>query len=98
MAEIPTQKVIKLDCYGIEITLGVVDPRGPGSQTAHNGGTIKSELKEGGDGQNELYAAAIDGLESLILGLAVAGENVETDAFARAVETAVDAISNNYDD
>jgi hypothetical protein len=42
------------------------------------------------------YEAAIDGFESLILGLACAGVDISTEQFREGVVSAVDAIGNNY--
>ena len=80
-------KNIKLPCYGIKIKLS-------------NGGvgTITSDLhKTAGDypiTANE-YDASINAIESLILAHAVAGINVESPAYIKGIETAVEAISNN---
>jgi hypothetical protein len=41
------------------------------------------------------YNAAMDGLESLILGLASAGIDVSTEAFKTGIQSAVEAINNN---
>jgi len=77
-------KTIDLNCFGIVVTLD-----GDGA------GTITSELKD--QGMNlEQYNAAIDGLESVILAHACAGIDVTTSAYLEGVETAVEAITNNY--
>jgi hypothetical protein len=49
-------------------------------------------------GDNELYQAAIDGMESLLLALYSAGIDCSTTAVREAVETAFEAIGNNYGD
>ena len=41
------------------------------------------------------YNSAIDGMESLILACACSGVDVESTAFLEAIETALEAISNN---
>jgi hypothetical protein len=115
-------KIIKLPCYGIEITLGEVDSERHGTRgaTPYMGGTITSELREpcthcgqpgcdsdcdgsqGADDEHEWdegraqFNAAIDGIESMILALAVAGVDVETPAVVEAIESAIDAIGNKF--
>ena len=42
------------------------------------------------------YAAAIDGLESLILAHACAGIDISSSAYVEGIETAVEAIVNNF--
>lgn len=42
------------------------------------------------------YNAAIDGLERLVLAQACLGINVQTPAYLEALETAIDAIGNEY--
>lgn len=64
-----------------------------------NIGSIISEglhLAEGDEEHNEEYEAAIDGIESLILGLACAGVEVSTEQFKKGVVSALDAIGNQY--
>jgi hypothetical protein len=115
-------KIIKLPCFGIQITLGEVDSAREGThgKTCHTAGTIQSDLKEpcthcgqpdcnddcdgsqGADEENHRDAgraqfnAAIDGIESLVLALAVAGVNVEAPEVLQAIESAVDAIGNQF--
>ena len=57
-------------------------------------GQITTDLKSS-DIDDELYNAAIDGIESLILAQACAGIDVQSDAYLEALDTAIDAISNN---
>lgn len=56
--------------------------------------SIQSNLHETGD-NCELYNAAIDGIESLILALSCAGIDAGSKEFVGAVKTAVDACANN---
>ncbi len=44
-----------------------------------------------------LNTAAIDGMESLILALACAGQDVKSPQFIEAIQTTLDAIGNQYD-
>ena len=87
----PAGRTIRLPCYGITITL----TRGnradkPGS------GAIASDLHAAGTASNRQFkAAAIDGLESLILAHACAGVDVESPAYVEGIETAVEAIANH---
>lgn len=77
-------KDINLPCYGVTIHL----------DEDSGCGTIASTLKDPNDTQHTQLSAAIDGLESLILGHACAGVDVESPAYIEGIETAVDAISN----
>lgn len=56
------------------------------------GGTVSTTFGE--DGETE-YNAAIDGIESLLLALAIAGVDIETAQFREAIETAIEACANN---
>lgn len=44
-----------------------------------------------------LYNFAVDGLESYLLALSMAGVDVSTDAFKEALQTTLDAIANNVE-
>jgi hypothetical protein len=46
--------------------------------------------------EDNLYNAAVDGVESLVLALACAGVDIERPQIKTAVQTAVDAIGDNY--
>ena len=85
---------IRLPCYGITICLDrKLSVKEPGS------GTITSDLKQdtnAEDANYAEYAAAIDGLELLVLAHACAGIDVASPAYVEGIETAVDAIANNY--
>lgn len=77
---------INLPCYGIVVTI-----------TGRNSGTIRSDLsKTKNPDALTAYDAAIDGIESMILAHACAGVNIEGLAYVEGIETAVDAILNNY--
>lgn len=58
-------------------------------------GQITSDLKSHDEDAGE-FNAAIDGMESLILALAVNGFDVESPKFAQAVQTTLDAIGNQF--
>jgi len=77
---IGTPDTIELPCYNITISLD-----------GNGYGTITSSLK----GDDEIYNAAIDVLESTILAHACAGINVSAPAYIEGIETAVDAIVNH---
>jgi hypothetical protein len=82
---------IRLPCYGITLMLAREnDAEEPGS------GSIVSDLRDPDTAANQQYNAAIDGLESLILAHACAGVDVESSAYVEGIETAVDAIANEY--
>jgi hypothetical protein len=87
-------KTIHLPCFGIIVNLGDEDPEHPGMFL---GGSITSDLKDSGeDRPNDEYDAAVDGLESLVLGHAVAGVNIEDPAYLEGIDAAADAIMNHH--
>ena len=75
---------IELPCFGI-----VVNVTGDGC------GTIASDLHDNENIADFEYEAALFALESLILAHACAGINIESPAYIKGIETAVDAIGNN---
>ena len=77
-------RTIQLPCYGITVT------------REGKGGTCISELHENVSKRNKQYHAAIDALESLILAHACAGVDIETPAYLEGIETAVEAVVNEY--
>ena len=77
-------RIIELRCFGIK----VIENDGSGR--------IQSDLHTGSDDGNSEYEAAINALESLILGHACAGIDIGSPAYVEGIETAVEAISNNY--
>ncbi|MHC4224770.1 MAG: hypothetical protein ACYSUN_12325 [Planctomycetota bacterium] len=90
---------MELPCFGIVVTL-LPDMTEKGKY----GGSIVSNLKEedfkiSDEDDNRLrdeYGAAIDGLESLILGHACAGIDITSPAYIEGIETAESAIGNNF--
>jgi hypothetical protein len=86
-------KTINLGCFGIEIELEEVNQEG-----IARGGTIRSDLKEEGQPNNWPFNAAMDALESIVLGHACAGVDVESYAYIEGIEIAVDSIANNFID
>lgn len=81
---------IKLPCFGIIVSL-----------TGDGGGDISSDLKEHTAEEatdawlDEIeYNCMIDGIESMILGHAVAGIDIETPAYIEGIETAVQGCAN----
>ena len=82
-------RTIRLPVCGITISLERENGQKPST------GSISSDLKEPDD---DLYNAAIDGLESLILAHACAGIDVRSPAYVEGVETAVDAVANNIEE
>ena len=94
-------KTLRLQFHGYAFTfqLGAADPQHPGR---FSGGTIQSQgLKSALDidcdtcADTDAGEAALDGLESLLLAMAVEGIDLRTPAMRRALEAAVDAIGNN---
>lgn len=97
-------KTIELPCHGIVITL---DGTGGGSissdlheelwdpQSAPD--SIEEEKMEDENAEKAEHNAAVDGMESLILALACTGQyDLTCPSFIEAVETAAQAIGNNY--
>lgn len=79
-------KTIKLSCFDIVVTL-----------TGDGGGTITSDLGvEAKDPADEKYNAAMDGIESMVLGHAIAGIDIESPAYIEGIETAVQSCANNF--
>lgn len=65
--------------------------------TSIKGDNLKSdaEIQNNPDEAAE-YNAAIDGIESLVLALACKGIDVETPAFADALQTAIEVVANHF--
>lgn len=80
--------IITLPVFNILIT---ITPDG-------GGGSISSpQLKtEHEDEEDELYNAAMDGIEAMILAHAIAGVDVESPAYIEGIETAVEGCANNF--
>ena len=77
-------KVIDTGVFGIKVEL------------EGKNGIITSDLKVNESDESDVaYNAAIDGLESLILGHACAGIDITSPAYLEGIESAVDGISNN---
>ena len=75
---------IQLPCYGITVT------------EKNKSGVCKSDLHGNVSKRNKQYHAAINALESLILAHACAGVDIETPAYLEGIETAVEAVVNEY--
>lgn len=99
-------KTITLPCYGIVVNLTDYDPKAPDHWL---GGAIASDLHEASphalvqlaedeaDRENRFcYDAGIDALESMILGHACAGIDIESPAYLEGIETAVNALAANF--
>jgi len=78
---------------GIE---GIIIYRGESDENGRYFGRIQSDLKD--NNRRSCYNAAIDGFESFLLALACEGYDVTDTKFKDAVQTAIDAIGNNYGD
>ena len=59
-------------------------------------GTITSDLKQGTTAEDMEYVAAINALESLVLAHACTGIGVTAPAYIEGIETAVEAVANQY--
>jgi hypothetical protein len=80
-------KTFKLPIFGIVVE---TDGKGSGSITSTD---LKTVLY---DSEDELYNAAMDGVESLILAHACAGVDITTPEYLEGIETAVDACASNF--
>lgn len=75
--------------YHLEIDGETIDV-----QVEEDGGLITSSISEGVD--DPQLAAALDGLESLILAHACEGIDITSPAYKEGIQTALEAIGNNY--
>jgi hypothetical protein len=103
-----SDKTVKLPCFGIVVELTEIELHSL-TPNRYNGGSITSDLKEDypiaeydlpeekkeAEIEIDLYNSAMDALESIILGHACAGEDIESLAYIEGIETAVQACSNN---
>jgi hypothetical protein len=81
------QTTIELPVYGIVLTL---DADG-------NGGTISDDIHEEDEDEDaEMYNCAIDGITSMILAHACAGVDIMSPSYLEGIETAVEAVSNQF--
>ncbi len=79
---------VELGFYGITITYSLLDI---------NGCAITSSMKECPENpENEAFNAAVDGLESLILGHFAAGLDVRSDAYLEGIDTAYTALGEQF--
>jgi len=87
--------VIITDCYGIVVNL--FDPSLHAlTPTTYGGGDITSDLHECEDDHEFFdYNCAMDGIESMILGHAIAGIDITTPAYKEGIESAVQGCANN---
>lgn len=81
-------RTITLPIFGIVVEI---------SENNSNATISSTDLKTvNNDTEDELYNSAIDGLESMILACACSGIDIETPQFLEAIESSVQAISNNF--
>jgi len=87
-------KTIKLPCYGIVIE---IHENGGGSITSQLHEFVDVEVTRDDDevASDELYDAAMDAVESMILAHAIAGIDVSSPAYMEGIETTVEACANN---
>lgn len=79
-------EVVDLAIYGIKIHWDGSD---------RGGASITSDLKDADTPENAKFNAAMDGIESMILGHFCAEVSVESYGYLEGVETAVQAAGNN---
>jgi len=82
------KKIINLPVYGIVVELFPDINAGGISSTG-----LKTIHNDEGD---ELYNAAMDGIESMILAHACAGVDISSPKYLEGIETAVNACANNF--
>ena len=91
MAKTTATTEILLPCFGMTISLS-----GKPAAGESGSGKITSDLKQGTTAEDVEYVAAIDALESLVLAHACAGIDVAAPAYIEGIETAVEAVANQY--
>lgn len=79
-------ETVDLAVYGIKITWDGGD---------RGGASITSDLKDADIPENSAFNAAIDGIESMVLGHFCAGVDVESYCYLEGIEAAVQATANN---
>jgi hypothetical protein len=100
-----SDKTVKLPCFGIVVELTDMEPHAL-TPNRYGGGSISSDLKEKfGPSPCQLsqeecdgidrYNDMMDALESIILGHACAGIDIESLAYIEGIETAVEGCANN---
>ncbi|MEZ9616604.1 hypothetical protein AB4425_17130 [Vibrio sp. 10N.261.51.A1] len=81
----------------VSLALGVYDIIVTYSLLDINGCAITSSMKECPESpENETFNAAVDGLESMILGHFSAGIDVQSDAYLEGIETAYNALGSQF--
>jgi hypothetical protein len=79
---------IKLPLYGIIVTFASANDR--------KGGAIASDLHEPiASAEDDKYDGAMDGIEAMILGHAIAGIDITTPAYLEGIQSAVEGCANN---
>lgn len=97
---------VKIDCYGIVVThtgdgggsiTSELHEEEPERKQGHSEEELSKIWNEFLDETKkvELYNAAMDALESMILAHSLAGIDVTTPAYMEGIETAVEACANN---
>jgi uncharacterized membrane protein YkgB len=96
-----SDKTIKLPCFGIVVELTEIELHSL-TPNRYNGGSITSDLHENPDDsdmedENDIYNYnnSMDGIESMILGHACAGIDIESPAYIEGIESAVQACADN---
>ena len=102
-------KVIITGCYGITVDL-IDEELHALTPTRYNGGTITSDLHEEPNLEKfkedteeleheinacNVYNAAMDGIEAMVLGHACAGIDITTPAYLEGIEFAVQGCANS---
>lgn len=103
-------KAVKTNCFGIVVEL-IDEELHAIKPTRYNGGSITSDLHEIPNTlkpmtsaeivlerlRTNLYNAAMDGIEAMVLGHAQAGIDITTPAYKEGIESAVQGCANNMD-
>ena len=84
-------KTIVLSVHGDTITLTLCGKAGAVSSTLH----LPKNTRDYPASVRNQYNGAVDGIESLVLGHAGAGIDVESPAYVEGLTTSIEAIGNN---
>ncbi len=88
-------ETIRLPVGGIVVKLTTPDPKTPGAWN-YKSASISSKLNDEDEGTNDgiPYFSAMHAIESLVLGHACAGVDIQDPAYVEGIETAIEACAN----
>ena len=89
--------IINVPIGDIVIELGSPDPNSGKFLCGRIiGGTLRDNYSCGDEGLDDLFNAAMDALESILLAHACAGIDVSSEAYVDGLGTAIEACANNF--